>query len=196
VLDQIMNREMGDIAVDGADERPPYHPHHSAPYLKTLLREDGFAIDDMTTITVIRHPVHMLWSYYKFFRPDAQSSYNYSPKYDASHRMSFEDWILNGRVGMDTVAKSLAPRWISTGDLSPLSLEAHANRADGVREVDRVFRIEAVDDLVTWLRQRTGRAIKMVHVNASEAMDLPTIGPAAISKIRAMFPEESGLYQV
>ena len=197
MLDQMLDPSQGDFAVDAAGQNPPYHPHLSAPYLKQLLRADGHDVTTMTTIIVTRHPVQMLWSYYKFFQPDARSSYNYSPEYDASTRIGFQDWVLAGSVGMEDGVKALSPTWVSEGDLSPLSLEAHADSLVGPREVDKIFRIETPLDLTRWLRQRTGRALQMAHLNSTtDGEKIPLLNGSALQKIRAMFPEESGLYRI
>ena len=197
MLDQMLDPSQGDFAVDVAGQNPPYHPHLSAPYLKQLLRADGHDVTIMTTIIVTRHPVQMLWSYYKFFQPDARSSYNYSPECDASTRIGFQDWVLTGSVGMEAGVMALAPTWVTECDLSPLSLEAHADSLAGTREVDGVFRIEAPLDLTNWLHQRTGRAFQMAHENNSTDREkMPLLNGTALQKIRAMFPEESGLYRI
>jgi len=197
MLDQLLDPSQGDFAVDVAGQNPPYHPHLSASYLKQLLRADGHDVTTMTTIIVTRHPVQMLWSYYKFFQPDARSSYSYSPKYDPSTRIGFQDWVLTGSVGMEDGVKALAPTWVTAADLSPLGLEAYADRLDGAREVDRVFRIEAPLDLTQWLGQRTGRAFQIEHLNTStDGEKMPLLNGTALQKIRAMFPEESGLYRI
>lgn len=197
MLDQILDRSQGDFAVDAAGENLPYHPHLSAPYLKQLLRADGHDVTAMTTIIVTRHPVQMLWSYYKFFQPDARSSYNYAPDYDAGTRIGFQDWVLTGSVGIEAGVKALAPTWVTETDLSPLSLEAHTDTLDGTREVNRVFRIEAPLDLTHWLGQRTGHAFQMAHENTSTDHEkMPLLNGTALQKIRAMFPEESGLYRI
>jgi hypothetical protein len=196
MLDGMMDKSRGDMAVDVAGQRPPYHPHLSAPYLKQLLQADGHDLSGMTTIMVTRHPVQMLWSYFKFFQPDARSQYNFSPKYDVVTRMGFQDWVKTGRVGINAGVKALVPPWVSERDLSPLSLEAHADRSDGTREVDVVFQIEKPDALVDWLRQRTARPVQMMRLNTSPGdLDVPELDAEALHKIRAMFPEESRIYR-
>jgi len=196
MLDRLVDEVKGDIAVDIAGQRPPYHPHHTAPYLKQLLLEAGHDIAAMTTVTVTRNPIDMLWSYYKFFRPDRASRYTFSPGYDPADRMGFEEWVNAGRIGMHPVALRLAPAWISTADLSPLSLEAHAETRDGRQEIDRVFQLEDIAAFSRWLGEQTGQPHAIVHVNASDDNGMPPIGTETRLRIRRMFPAEATLYGI
>lgn len=194
MLGPLVDPAKGDISVDVAGQRPPYHPHHPAPYLRKLLEEDGYDLSGMTTIILTRHPVEMLWSYHKFFKPDMASRYNYAPNWDADHPMEFARWIAEGAVGMNPEAKALAPEWISTRDLSPLSLEAHVmSRTEG-KMVDRVFRLEALDELQEWLEERLGRRLRMVHVNRSAEGQAPRLSAGNMERVRSMFPMESEMY--
>jgi len=196
ILDRLVKVEKGDIAVDTAGQRLPYHPHHSAPYLKQLLVQEGHDISGMTTFIISRHPVEMLWSYLNYFKPDQANRYNYNPDWNGSNLMSFEDWILRGGVGMNTGAIALAPDWIKMTDLTPLSLEAHIDTKDGRREVDLVFRLEEIQIFTEWLAERTGTEIKKRHVNHSYSKEMPHLGSHAIDKVRQMFPLESDMYGV
>jgi hypothetical protein len=196
LLDPLIDRAQGDIAVDMAGQQPPFHPHLTAPYLRELLAERGHDWASFASIVVIRHPVEMLWSYWKFFRPDGRSNYSFSPNHDATERMPFDDWVQTGRVGMNPAWQRLAPAWISTRNLSPLSLEAHAMDADGRRIVDHVFRLEELGALEAWLAERLGRAARVPHVNASERGERPEVTAETLAAVRRMFPEESRLYGI
>ncbi len=196
MLDKLMNIEKGDIAVDVANQRPPFHPHHTAPYLKQLLVEQGYNIDGMTTFIFTRNPVEMLWSYYKFFKPDLTSLYNFSVGWNADNAMDFEDWIQKGRLGMNAGALALAPVWVSTSDLTPLSLEAHVETRNGQHEVDKIFKIEEIDKFGDWLKERTGQQLPVRHVNGSGASAVPSLSDDILAKVRQMFPLESQLYGV
>lgn len=197
LLDPLIDDSFGDIAVDVAGQRPPYHPHHSAPYLKELLRADGFSLEGMETIILTRNPLEMLWSYFKYFQPDCNSVYNYQPnKWMPQRLMSFDDWLVNGHVGMHPRAKELAPSWISTSNLTPLSLEAHIQTRDGKTCVDRVFQVERLQDLAAYLKDKTGRNFKISKLNESKREDIPMISNESFCRIREMFPLECESYML
>lgn len=196
LLDPFVDPEAGDIAVDVAGRLPPYHPHHSAPYLKYLLRQDGHNLTGMKTIVVSRHPVEMLWSYFKYFKPDIEGKYTYQDTWLEDAPMSFEDWLLTGRVGMNPMMLEMAPDWISTNDLSPLSLEAHSENVHGESEVDLVFRAERLDKLAVWLSNWLGTSVTLPHVNSSTSASSPAISPEARVRVRQCFPKESEMYQL
>lgn len=194
MLDKLVDIKHGDIAVDVAGQRPPFHPHHTAPYLKQLLIEQGYDIDGMTTFIITRNPVDMLWSYFNFFKPDGNSCYNYSADWKPDQTMNFEDWIMRGRVGMNAQALALAPNWVSTSDLTPLSLEAHVDNRQGIREVDLIFRIEEIDRFAVWLSERTGIQLAPRHVNGSGSSEIPHLSESHLDRIRQQFPLETKMY--
>lgn len=196
ILDGLMKVDQGDIAVDVAGKRPPYHPHLSAPYLKKLLVADGHNIDGMTTIIFTRNPVDMLWSYFNFFKPDTFGRYDYNGDWDSTNLYSFEDWIMRGRVGMNHAALAMAPDWIKTTNLTPLSLEAHTDNRDGTREVDMIFRVEEIGKFLEWLAKKTGRVMAPRHVNGSGAGKVPVLSSEALDRVRQMFPLECEMYGV
>jgi hypothetical protein len=95
------------------------------------------------------------------------------------------------------------PKWleygppsISTNNLSPLSIEAHAMDRNGEYMIDHVFRVEAIHQLVDWLEKKTGQTVELKHVNASPAALPPDLGTEAMDKIRSMFPTESAEYNI
>lgn len=194
ILDDLVDFKCGDIVVDSADECPPYHPHLSAPRLKELLVNKGYDISRMTTFIITRNPLDMLWSYFHFFSPDEFGQYNYDRTWTAGALMTFENWVMSGQVGMDAGAQALAPDWISTGNLTPLNLEAHVENRDGGTEVDHVFLLEEIDKFASWLSNYTTRDIVMRHVNGSQRGDLPKIGEGMRDRIVEMFPQESAIY--
>ena len=89
VLDGLVDVKRGDIAVDTAEQRPPYHPHHTAPFLKQLLVKDGHDIAGMTTFIITRDPIDMLWSYYRFFNPDEFGQYKYNSNWSPGSEQSW-----------------------------------------------------------------------------------------------------------
>lgn len=194
VLDKLVDPTMGDIVVDVAGQRPPYHPHHTAPFLKKLLIDDGHDISGMKTFIITRNPLDMLWSYFNFFAPDEFGLYNYNQDWSAGSPVTFETWVMTGRVGMNGGALKLAPDWIRTSDLTPLNLEAHIETRDGRTEVDKIFRLEEIDSFILWLSEQTGQTLPMRHVNKSERGALPKFGDEVLARVKLMFPQESLLY--
>ncbi len=193
-LDDLVDLKYGDIVVDSADECPPYHPHLSAPRLKELLIENDYSISKMMTLITTRNPVDMLWSYFHYFAPDEFGYYNYDRGWDSHAPITFERWVISGRVGMDAGAQALAPDWISTENLTPLNLEAHVENRHGGIEVDHVFLLEEIDKFASWLSNFTNRKILLRHVNESRRGDVPKIGNEVRGRIIEMFPKESAIY--
>ncbi len=116
---------------------------------------------------------------------------------------------------MSPVWQERAPKWISTKNLSPLSLEAHAIDRAGVNHVDHVFRLEDPDDLNRWLSRRLEKRLfptlsfsrkplkPLPHINQSEgggtekdSKDSPTVSDKSLNAIRKMFPAESKIYNL
>ena len=108
--------------------------------------------------------------------------------------MEFEEWITHGRVGMHPDWERLAPAWVSTCNLSPLSLEAHAENAEEILEVDHIFKIEEPSDLEEWLSERLGKEIQLKSVNQSKDQTLGRLSARAMERVRKMFPAESRIY--
>ncbi|MEO9873812.1 MAG: hypothetical protein ABJM79_13120 [Anderseniella sp.] len=196
MLNPFMDPGAGDISVDIDDENPPFHPHITAPYLQEILSERGPDVH-LEYFVSVRHPLRMLESYYKFFVPDENSRYFYSPDYTGRrYGMSFEEWVLKGRVELAPDWERLAPEYITATDLTPLSLEAFAMCKDGSWATDHVFRIEEMDKIREWLSEKLGSEVEGKHVNRSEDMETPPLGSEALSKVRTMFPHESEIYGV
>ena len=196
MLDPFMDVAKGDIAVNVAGESPSLHPHMTAPYLFDVMRERGYDMQILTSFVTIRDPREMLWSYYKFFRPDQSCNYNFSPNWMSGDPMKFEDWVCTGRLGSNPEWLQRGPGWISQKNLSPLSLEAHIEDTFGNSVVDRVFQIENISELVQWLREHLNEDLKVLHSNKSTSYKRPNLGVEATEKIRAMFPKEASLYGV
>ena len=196
MLDPLVDEKAGDIAVNVGGKRPPFHPHITAPFLKQVLKNKGHDPDELEYIITVRHPVSMLWSYYKFFKPDMESRYTFSPKWDEQNRMDFEAWVLTGRLKPFGKWWDLAPDWIRADDLSSLSLEFRAMNRNSELEVDHVFRLEEPEVLLSWIEGKIGRKIPMKHTNTSETAPLPDLGSETMAKIKQMFPYESDLYGI
>lgn len=185
-----------DLKADTGDQIPPLHPHVTAPYLRQVLREWGHDADALTYIITIRHPVQLLWSYWKFFKPDAAGLYSFSKGWAGRAEMPFEEWILEGRLALNPNWLALAPQWISPRDLTPLNLESRAMRRDGSQAVDHIFKLEEPEALASFLSERLGGEVLPRHVNPSEDIAMPRLGDQALDRIRKMFPYESELYNL
>lgn len=195
-LDSLVNEKAGDISVDIAGQKPPYHPHLSAPYIKELLQMDGHDISGMETIIVTRNPIAMLWSYFNFFQPDTSNRYNYQNDWEKDSLMQFIPWLINGRVGMHPRMNELSPKWVSTDDFSPLSLEAHIMDRNSNQCVDHIFFAEKLQDLAEYLFVKTSTKIVLPKLNSSQADIIPSIPDIAKNRIRKCFPLESKIYSI
>ncbi len=153
-LGPFLSKDDGDFAVDVAKTVEHFHPHDTAPYVKAKLAELYPDHPKLTYFMTIRNPVDMLWSYYRFFRPDADCLYNYQSDWNENSTIDFEEWIQFGKVGMNPAWQELAPKWISIQNLSPLSLEAHAIDRAGVNHVKNVFQLENTEKLNRWLTSK------------------------------------------
>ncbi|WP_170327109.1 hypothetical protein [Ruegeria arenilitoris] len=207
-----MSEKAGDFAVDIAYQSEHFHPHDTAPYVKAKLAELYPEHAGLSYFMTTRNPVDLLWSCYRFFKPDAECRYNFDPGWDETTTMEFEDWVQHGKLGMRDGWEELAPSWISTQNLSPLSLEAYSIDRAGVNHVDHLFRLENIDELNGWLSNRlqkprysafSRREDLIPHVNQADAGGHPESGgkPIALSDkslhaIRLMFPTESEMYGI
>jgi hypothetical protein len=174
-------------------ERPELHPHMSAPAIYDYLKKKGVDTTGYITFTVTRHPLDMLWSYFNYFKPDLNSYYNYSPKYDAENRGSFNEWLLTGFVGIGIWKKFCHPS-IHTNDFTPLSLEAHSNDVNNIPYIDKVFKLENLSECVAWLELYFGNKINIDTTNRSGANNIPTIDEKLVKKLCVQFPAESEMY--
>lgn len=195
MLDRFVSQAEGDLRVNTPQDVPGFHPHVTAPALVDQMRTSrGIDISGFDFFTTTRHPVELLWSYYKFFRPDHQSRYTFSPGWEEGLPMEFQAWVLHGRVGMHPDWAARVPAWVSDRDLSPLSLEAHAEDRDGRDWVPNVFGVTEMDRLAAWLGEKTGLAVQPVVSNASPPSPPPALSPQAMAKVVRMFPRESALH--
>lgn len=193
-MDRFVNTDAGDLAVDTDGQRPNFHPHMTAPLLKARLSEIGVDCGDFTTIIVVRNPIDMLWSYYKFFQPDVNGLYNYDLGHDPSKLAGFDRWIHEGRVGLIEGSEQYMPSNVTDMDLTPLSWEAHTQTRLGYTEVDRTFQIEEPQPLCDWLSQILGEETTLDRVNESTRDAPPNLSSEALSRVRVMFPTEAKMY--
>lgn len=198
MLDASLDPSMGDFAVNVPTDKPGYHPHITLPYLKKRIAEDYGQKTEITYFIVIRNPVDMLWSYFNYFKPDQNSKYNYNQDWDPSALVRFEDWIENGRVGMNPSWKDLAPDFINTSNLSPLSLEAHIYNNNNKPEECIIIKLEETAKYIQIFSTLLGSnpKSKMLHVNQSDQHVSPRLSEDLLSRVRLMFPAESDLYNI
>ncbi|WP_217354234.1 hypothetical protein [Ruegeria arenilitoris] len=143
---------------------------------------------------------------------ESECRYNFETGWDEATTMKFEDWVQLGKLGMKEGWKEQAPNWISTKNLSPLSLEAYAFDRAGVNHVDHLFRLEYNDELNGWLSERLpkpwfsafSRRVNVIpHINQAGAGGHTESGrkPIALSEkslnaIQLLFPTESKMYGI
>ena len=187
-IDPHLNVAAGDLAIDRADQHPALHPHIPGPYLRKVLERPALDL-----IITVRHPVDMLWSYYKFFQPDGRGRYNFHPRWHGRNPPDFETWILKGKVGFTADWQTEAPDRITPDDLSPLGLDARAATKDGTL-VARVFRIEEPGPLEAWLSDRLRTDVTLAVENRSDKAERPELGAKAMDRIRAMLPLDADIY--
>lgn len=187
-LDPFIDTAAGDFAVSRAGQNPPFHPHMTGPALRHLLNRP-----ELELVITVRHPVEMLWSYYKFFQPDRRGRYSFHPDWDGSTGPDFERWVMTGRVGLNPLWKSLAPDHVGGNDLSSLSLDARAMNREG-QLIANVFPVEEPARLEGWLSDRLGTEIVLPSLNASPGSAPPSLGAEAMARIRSMFRWESAHY--
>jgi hypothetical protein len=196
MLDKLTDPEAGDIQVNVAGELPPFHPHVTGPFLRSQLEQLDQDTSGMKMFTVIRHPVEMLWSYYKFFKPDTSSRYNFDNGWEFSQPMGFERWICEGKIPADQRWLDLAPSWIDTQTLSVLSLEFYACQRDGRVMLDGIFQVEHLRRMQDWIEEETGIKVELIHTNMSNSNPIPEIGDICTEKVRYVFPLESAIYNI
>ena len=185
-----------DFGIDIATPASPYHPHITAPHLKKLLHEkNSNAYKNIEYLTVIRHPIEMLKSYFKYFQPDINSNYNYSQNYNAK-LISFPEWITNGRVGIHEDWYKSMQQSISSENLSPLSLEAHGYDQHNKNLLTRIFLIEEPLTIELFLSEKFGEKIVLPNVNKSSRENLEKLSDGQLERIRIMFPTEASLYNI
>ncbi len=196
MLDPFVSKKAGDIRVNAKGDSKIFHPHITAPYLEKVLNEMGEDYSALSSFITIRHPIEMLWSYYKYFKPDRNSKYSFSQRWDQSNLMEFERWVSEGSVGSNPEWMRLGPKWISTSDLSPLSLEAYAMNHENRLIVDHIFRIERASLIADWISERVGQQVEIIHTNQSNSAKSKKLGIYALDRVRRMFPFESRVYGI
>jgi len=192
--------EPTDLSVDYAQPKSLLHPHIPAPALREVLERyyEVHGLDDYHFFTVVRHPVDMLRSYYKFFKPDSRSRYFFNSDWEGAIGMGFSEWITSGKVGFPQSWAATAPSYISSTDLSPLSLEAHFCGPDNQLISTNVFKLENLCELSVWLADTFQLTLSDVSlkVNQSEGIINEGISPDALQTVRDLFPMESLLYNI
>lgn len=150
----------GDIACDTPFDC--WHPHHTASKLQSVLAAKGLDFDSYFSFCTARNPYDLVVSYYFFFRPDVNGTYNYSEKYIADNLMAFEDWVRSGRI-WDQTLKVLGP------DLSTIGVKAFCYDEEGNQLVDRIYSLpEEIGEIEFELGKRLGDATFGVrHANKS-----------------------------
>jgi hypothetical protein len=185
----------GDEYSDFGNENPRLHPHMSLPSILEYLTDTKGDCSDYQSFIFTRNPMAMLWSYYKYFKPDANFRYNYNKDHNPNDLSSYNDWLLHGKVGIGEWGK-LCPSFISNTDFTPLSLEAHICDKDNNKLDVQVFQLEALNRCSEWLSQIFNEKLEIAELNKSEQSLIPPIAEEALARIVKCFPSESELYKL
>jgi len=167
----------------------------SATAVKKYLEKKGIDSSEYKFFTVTRHPLEMLWSYFKYFKPDSSCRYNFNENHDSNNLMSFENWLENGHVGIGKYWIDYVPSFVTGKDFTPLSLEAHICNESGSIDVDQVFYLESLNDVESWLGNFFENPVEIPKVNGTEASDLPMITDKVLVELRKQFPMENEYYK-
>ncbi|USI28216.1 hypothetical protein ACD631_17905 [Alteromonas macleodii] len=160
------------------------------------MENKGKNVSQYSFFTVTRHPIEMLWSYYKYFQPDENCFYNFNPQHNPSNLMQFEYWLQKGHVGVGKYWKDFVPSFVTGEDFSSLSLEAHICNAENKVDVDKVFYLEELGDIRLWLSEFFDVEINIPSVNNSDNRRAPLISKEILDILRPQFPLEFRHYNI
>ncbi|WP_137700292.1 sulfotransferase family protein [Marimonas lutisalis] len=127
---------------------------------------EKFVGDDMEVIAVMREPVSWLGSWYRYRQ---RPFMNGRPASTAG--MSFDDFV-------EGYLSDPRPAFADVGAQSKF-LEPRPNGTS----VDRIFRYESLDGLITYLEERLGQGITLPRLNVSPSADL-SLAPARAARLR------------
>ena len=194
-LRRILDSQMkdGDEKSDVAGDHSSLHPHTTGPAIYHYLKNNGYDVDNYTFFTVTRNPLNMLQSYYNFFQPDTEFNYNYSPNYNGI-RIGFEEWVSRGKVGIGNGWKPFLPNYVTSDDLSPLSLDAHVKDSQGNIVCDHIFKMEERESIVKWLSSFLDVNVLDVHVNSSIPEVTKEVKSEVLAKLESQFLMDFKLY--
>jgi hypothetical protein len=184
----------GDVICNTVDEESGLHPHMSSSSIKNYLRINGYDPDIYKYFTVTRNPLDMLWSYFKYFKPDINNKYNYGVGYDVENLLEFPEWLETGKVGIGKYWSKFVPPNVTAKNFSPLSLEAHICNIDGEIDVDKWFYLEQIGEVEDWLTNFFDSGVSISTVNGSDTRERPKINKEILEKLRPQFPIEAKYY--
>jgi hypothetical protein len=185
----------GDEYSDYGNENPRLHPHMSLPSIMEYLADTKGNCSDYQAFIFTRNPLAMLWSYYKYFKPDNNFRYNYNKDHNPDIISSYHDWLLNGKVGIGEWGK-LCPSFISNTDFTPLSLEAHICNSENRKLNVKIFQLEKINECSEWLSDFFNEKLNVAELNKSERSMIPPIEGDALARVIECFPLESKLYNL
>lgn len=157
-------------------QSPPSLKHMSAREFETfvapLLAAHGFPRSDYETTCLLRHPVDLTVSWWRYrSRPSVAGL----PQYTGD--LSFDDFarlVVDGRGGFPRPAE-----W-SGGE-------------DGHCLIDRPFRYESIDACVRWLEDKIGAPLKLGRANVSPSREVE-MSPGTRAMLEEHFAAEVDLY--
>lgn len=185
-----------DVICDVPDHEKKIHPHMSAPSIKAYLADNSYDPEEYTYFTVTRNPIEMLWSYFKFFKPDNNGRYNFDECHEVQNLVDFQSWVRKGRVGIGRYWRPFVPEFVTDKNLSPLSLEAHICDSRGDIQVDAWFCIENQRAIEAWLGEFLECNVELNRINSSESQVRPRIDNEYIGDLQLQFPMESEIYKL
>ena len=187
---------------DVANEHPIFHPHITAPALLNYLADTSPDRLAYKLFTVIRDPLKMLYSYFKFFKPDINMRFNFEDNYCPDQCCDFVAWLRVGCVPSSPLWLPHGPRSIDVSNFSPLSIEAHALNESSSCLIHHIFQIENPSSITAFLARslRLSELPKLISINHSENITLEDVipdcdqGDDILDRLVKSFPFESHLY--
>lgn len=174
------------------------HPHIPMSVLNSFCQKNNICIEGYDSITTIRNPIKLLWSYFNFFKPDINCKYNFDKNYSENKPWKdFNSWVLKGRVVLPSNWYRFLPNFIQKDDLSSLSIEARANDRNNKNLITNIFKIEDINLIDEFLTKKFNKKILTHKTNMSNQENKTLrLSKEAIEKIRFMFPSESEIYDI
>jgi hypothetical protein len=185
----------GDEKCDYAQQypdKPEFHPHMSAPAVDSYLANKGIDIREYTTFIITRHPLQMLWSLFNYFKPDINFEFTFSQNYNGVHLAKFENWLEHGYVGIGQWGV-FCPDYITNQNFSPLSLEALSNNQSDINLINKVFKLEDLDDSTHWLGSFFDQ-VDIGTLNGSMSENMPEVSNDILRELYKQFPKEAKMY--
>lgn len=155
---------------------PPYQKHMGPlrfeDEVAPLLTADGFARDSYVTIAMIRHPVDLVVSWWRYrSRPELEGQ----PRSTAGTTIDeYAERVLAGEGGFTRPSTWLAG-------------------TDGAVMVERLWRYDHIDALLAWAGERVGTSLELPRLNQSPERPA-ALDPALRRRLEELFAPELAIY--